>query len=87
MTTKINISLPEKTLKEIEETAKSTGDTRSGFIKKAAEEYIARLREEDEKKRLQNQREKTVAHQDKIREEIGKYDAGKVLRRFRDSRK
>lgn len=39
---RINITLPERALQEVDSCAKATGDTRSGFLLRAALEYIAR---------------------------------------------
>jgi metal-responsive CopG/Arc/MetJ family transcriptional regulator len=39
---RINITLPERALKELDACAKSIGETRSGFLLRAALEFIAR---------------------------------------------
>jgi len=41
---RINITLPERALAELDSCAKSLGETRSGFLLRAALEYIARYR-------------------------------------------
>jgi len=41
---RINITLPERALKEFDSCAKSIGETRSGFLLRAALEFIARHR-------------------------------------------
>jgi predicted RNase H-like HicB family nuclease len=41
---RINITLPERALKEMDSCARSLGETRSGFLLRAALEYIARHR-------------------------------------------
>lgn len=41
---RINITLPERALAELDSCAKSIGETRSGFLLRAALEYIARHR-------------------------------------------
>jgi predicted RNase H-like HicB family nuclease len=41
---RINITLPERALKELDTCAKSLGETRSGFLLRAALEFIARHR-------------------------------------------
>ena len=41
---RINITLPEQALKELDTCAKSLGETRSGFLLRAALEFIARHR-------------------------------------------
>jgi predicted RNase H-like HicB family nuclease len=43
-TLRINISIPERVLALIDEEAKRAGETRSGFLAKAAFEYIGRHR-------------------------------------------
>lgn len=84
MTTKINISLPEETLKTIEKTAKEQGSTRSAFIRKAALAYIEELKREEAEKKLERQRHNAAETQDRIRETSGVYDSGKELRKWRD---
>jgi HicB_like antitoxin of bacterial toxin-antitoxin system len=41
---RINITLPERALTELDACAKSLGETRSGFLLRAALEFIARHR-------------------------------------------
>ena len=41
---RINITLPERALQEVDSCAKAIGETRSGFLLRAALEYIARHR-------------------------------------------
>ena len=41
---RINITLPERALKEMDSCARSLGETRSGFLLRAALEFIARHR-------------------------------------------
>ena len=41
---RINITLPERALKELDTCAKSLGETRSGFLLRAALEFIVRHR-------------------------------------------
>jgi len=87
MTTKINISLPEEMLKEIEHSARARHTTRSGFIREAAVAYLENLRKAEAVTKLKRQRLKAADTQDSIREEAGVYDATGELRKWRDSRK
>ena len=87
MTTKINISLPEETLKTIEKTAKERRTTRSAFIREAALAYVEQLKREEAEVKLSRQRFSAAETQDQIRETLGAYDAGKELRKWRDKRK
>jgi HicB_like antitoxin of bacterial toxin-antitoxin system len=41
---RINITLPERAVRELDQYAKSLGETRSGFLLRAAMEFIARHR-------------------------------------------
>jgi len=41
---RVNITLPERALKELDTCAKSLGETRSGFLLRAALEFLARHR-------------------------------------------
>lgn len=87
MTTKINISLPDEVLKEIEQGAKTRHTTRSGFIREAAIAYVETLRRAEAEAKLKRQRQKAADTQDRIREAAGSYDAAGELRKWRDSRK
>lgn len=87
MTTKINISLPDETLKAIEKTAKERGVTRSALIRKAAIAYIEELKREEAQKKLERQRYDAAEAQDRIREALGVYDSGRELRKWRDKRR
>lgn len=87
MTTKINISLPEQILEEIEKTAKARHTTRSRFMREAAMAYIESLRRAEAEERLKRRRSDAAKVQDEIREELGEYDAVGELRKWRDKRK
>jgi predicted RNase H-like HicB family nuclease len=48
---RVNITLPERLLVQIDSFASKTGDTRSGFLARAALEYVSTHSEDEERKR------------------------------------
>lgn len=84
---KINISVSDEILEEIERKRKERHLTRSGFLKKAFESYLNLLEEEKREEEKKRGIETAVRLQDEIREKIGKWDSSRVLRKWRDARK
>ncbi|MEW6088272.1 MAG: ribbon-helix-helix protein, CopG family [bacterium] len=84
---KINISMSDDILAEIENKRKEKHLTRSGFLRKAFESYIRVL--EDEKLEEEKKRgiEKAIELQNEIREKVGEYDFAEDLRKWREGRK
>lgn len=85
--TSINVSLPEDVLERIDKTRKEKRLTRSEFLRQASDAYFHIL--EEEKRELEKIRgiEKAIQLQDEIRKRVGKWDALKHLRRWREFRK
>lgn len=85
--TKINISISEEILGEIDKKRKDKHLTRSGFLRKAFESYLNILegekREEEKKRGI----ERAIKIQDEIREKIGKWNSTEALRKWRDTRR
>ena len=79
---KINISISEDILKEIEKKRREKHLTRSGFLRKACESYLHALEEEK-----RNGIEKVIKLQDEIRAKIGKWDSTQALRKWREARR
>ena len=84
---KINISISDEILDEIDNIRKQKGITRSEFLRKAFKTYLEVLaeekREEDKRKGI----EKAIQLQDEIRKAIGKWDSTEDLRKWREALK
>lgn len=84
---KINISISENILEEIEKKRKEKHLTRSGFLRRAFESYLRTLEEEKEEEEKKRGIEKAIKIQDEIREKLGKWDSTQTLRRWRENRR
>jgi len=82
---RVNVFLKDKLLEEINEEAKEEKTNRSAFIQTALEKYIEakrRGREEEEKRKKMQE----ASHKmDALAKKLGKWDAQKTIRKFRDS--
>ena len=82
---RVNITIPDGLLDEIDHTASSIGQTRSGFLQEASVRYAAQIRDERERaeraERLTEARRKmrSIAHA------VGAPDAAKVIREVREA--
>jgi len=82
---RVNVFLKDKLLDEINEEAKEEKTNRSAFIQTALEKYIEakrRGREEEEKRKKMKEASEKM---DALAKKLGKWDAQKILRKFRDS--
>jgi len=83
---KINITLPNDFLREIDKTAKEEHLSRSEFIRKAVRTYWEACKQKAaEKKRAQNIRE-AMEIQDKLRKKAGKWNGVAEIRKWRETR-
>jgi len=83
---KINITLPNDFLREIDKTAKEEHLSRSEFIRKAVRTYWEVCKQKAaEKKRAQNIRE-AMEIQDKLRKKAGKWNGVAEIRKWRETR-
>ena len=82
---RVNVFLKDELLDEINEEAKEEKTNRSAFIQTALEKYIEakrRGREEEEKRKKMQEASHKI---DALAKKLGKWDAQKILRKFRDS--
>lgn len=83
---RINISIDEKDLKELDRLSSSANLTRSGFIRKAMEIYKVEL----EKYKLEEKRKKELKEAIKVQDELSKlagdWDGVSEIRKWRESR-
>lgn len=85
--TKINISIPQEVLNEIDRVSKEENKTRSELLRLAFKIYVDVLKEERREKKKQKNIEKAIQVQDEIRDAIGNVDLIQELRKWRDDRK
>ena len=85
---KINITIPEENLREIDEFCKSEDVSKSWLIREAASQYIATIKEKKELDRKRKDMEWAQEASKKLREESEGFYNGKkgfeVIREFRD---
>ena len=82
---RVNVFLKDKLLDEINEEAKEEKTNRSALIQAALEKYIEakrRGREEEEKRKKMQEASRKM---DALAKKLGKWDAQKIIRKFRDS--
>jgi len=84
---KINISIPQEILDEIDRVSREEKKTRSELLRMAFNIYLDVLKEDRREKEKQKSIEKAMQTQDKIRDEIGNIDLIQELRKWRDERK
>jgi metal-responsive CopG/Arc/MetJ family transcriptional regulator len=81
---RVNVFLKDELLDEINEEAKEEKTNRSAFIQTALEKYIEakrRGREEEEKRKKMKEASEKM---DALAKKLGKWDAQKIIRKFRD---
>lgn len=84
---KINISIPQEILDEIDRVSREEKKTRSELLRMAFRIYLDALNEDRREKEKQKSIEKAMQTQDEIRDEIGNIDLIQELRKWRDERK
>ena len=84
---KINISIPQEILEEIDALSKEENMTRSELIRKAFQTYVEILTEKKRERKKKKGIEKAMELQDEVRKIVGDMDLIKDLRDWRDKRK
>jgi Arc/MetJ-type ribon-helix-helix transcriptional regulator len=84
---KINISIPQEILEEIDALSKEENMTRSELIRKAFQTYVEVLTEKKRERKKRKGIERAVELQDEVRKMVGDMDLVKDLRNWRDRRK
>lgn len=84
---KINISIPQKILEEIDALSEQENMTRSELIRKAFQTYVEVIAEKKRERKKRIGIEKAVQLQNEIRNTIGGLDLVEDLRNWRDKRK
>lgn len=79
MVAKVNVSLPEDVLARLDAAARESHSTRSAFLVQA----IRRFPEKQEERKLEKRRQ-AAAVMDRLREELGDWDATAEVLKWRD---
>lgn len=85
--TKINISIPQEILDEIDRVSNEENLSRSELLRMAFKIYVDVLKEERREKKKKKSIEKAIQVQDEIRDLVGNVDLIQELRKWRDERK
>jgi metal-responsive CopG/Arc/MetJ family transcriptional regulator len=82
---KVNVSLPDGLLADVDELAHELGRSRSGLVQEATATYVTRLR--DERAAAERRAEIHAAFEDmrKLSVRFGNFDSTAVIRADRDS--
>jgi metal-responsive CopG/Arc/MetJ family transcriptional regulator len=86
---RINITIPEKDLKKINEFCIEEGIGKSQLIREAAVKYIANIKEQKEMEKRKLEIESAIKMIDKLREKVKFKDnktAAEMIRELRESR-
>lgn len=81
---KINISLPDGLLDDVDELAAWLKRSRSGLIQEATAEYVAHLREELAAEQRRSDINKAIKGMAKLAEELPAFDGTAAIRKDRD---
>ena len=86
---KVNVSIPDELLAEVDELAEERHRSRSGLVKEATALYVTRVREEQAHIKRRESIEGAMREGIEIGRELGSFDSTAVIRadRDRDGRK
>lgn len=87
MDARVNITMPEEFLKEVDRLAKEEHLTRSALIRESVEAYIVKKNEELAEKERRERMQKAAKLQDALAKKTGKWDTVQVVRRIREQGK
>ena len=82
---KINISLPDGLLEEIDRRADAAGATRSGFLQDAAAHYLTALDKEAARSARERRMSRALEKMRSLAPVVGSPGSAKVLRETRDA--
>ena len=83
---KINITLPEEELREVDTFIQQQGDTRSGLIQQALRFFIEQKERERREKEKQKGMMEAASEIKQLREKSGDWDGVAEIRRWREAR-
>ncbi len=80
MVMKLNVSIPEDVVRDMDQAAREAGTTRSAFLTQAVKHYL----QEKEEERLHQRRLRAAEAIDRIREEFGPWDGTAEVLKWRE---
>lgn len=83
---KVNVSLPEELVSEIDEVASDLGMSRSGFIAEASSRYIADIRNLSAEERRHKEIQRAIAGFRRIRSKLTEQDIQDLIDQMRRDR-
>ena len=82
---RVNIFLTDELLEQIDEEAKEEKTTRSALIQTALKKYIEAKRRDRAEEEKQQKMHKAACKMDALAKTLGKWNAQKIIRRYRRS--
>jgi metal-responsive CopG/Arc/MetJ family transcriptional regulator len=82
---RVNVFLKDELLQVINEEAKEEGTNRSALIQTALEQYIENKRRDREEQKKRKKMKAASRKMDASAKKLGKWDAQKTIRKFRES--
>jgi metal-responsive CopG/Arc/MetJ family transcriptional regulator len=82
---KVNVSLPDELLSEVDALAAETSRSRSGLVQEATARYVTQVREEREAAERSERIGKAIAKMRELSKYVGSFDATAAIRADRDS--
>jgi len=83
---KINITLPEEELKEVDAFVQRQGDTRSGVVQQALRSFMEQKEKDEEAKRIRAEMLKAISGIRQLRQRSGEWDGVAEIRKWRESK-
>jgi predicted transcriptional regulator len=82
---KVNVSLPDDLLEQVDELAAQADRSRSGFVQEATARYVVAVREERAEAERRASIERAAAGMRALSAKVGAFDATSAIRADRDS--
>ena len=82
---KINVSIPDELLAEVDEIVREFERSRSGLVQEATAQYVARRREEKADEQRRADIEGAMAGMRELSKKVGSFDSTAFIRADRDS--
>jgi metal-responsive CopG/Arc/MetJ family transcriptional regulator len=83
---RINITIPEENLKDIDKFCNDESITRSEFIRESSLDFLSYKVQEREREKIRKDRKKAIEIADKFRKSSSLKNGTGIIRRFRDER-
>ncbi|MCL4385728.1 MAG: ribbon-helix-helix protein, CopG family [Actinobacteria bacterium] len=83
---RINLTIPEENLKQIDEFCAEENISRSEFVREASSSFIAFKTEEKDKEKIRENRLKAMQMMEEFRKKSSFTGGTEIIRKFRDER-